>query len=141
MANKPAAAAGISRRDFARRAALAAATAAAMPAGLFAPAAAALALAQPQQAPAPTKLSPEVQAEVEEKYQALLRQYGGRLSAEQKADAHRLLVEGQEGLEALRAFPVENSDPPATIFRPLAEPRVPRQVAKTTRRRAKRRKR
>jgi hypothetical protein len=141
MANKPAAAAGISRRDFARRAALAAATAAAMPAGLFAPAAAAPALAQPQQAPAPTKLSPEVQAKVEEKYQALLRQYGGRLSAEQKADAHRLLVEGQEGLEALRAFPVENSDPPATIFRPLAEPRAPRQGTKTTRRRAKRRKR
>jgi hypothetical protein len=108
----------VSRREFARQMALAAAAAAILPASLLpAPAEA----AEPPQAAAPAEpLSAEARAEVEEKYQAILRQYGSRLSDEQKKDIHRLLAEGQPGLEKLRAFPLENGNEPATVFIPYA---------------------
>lgn len=103
----------ISRRDFARHAALAA-TVAVLP-GRF--------LAQPSSAPpqaAPAekpKLSPEAQAEVHAKIEAIMRKRGSRLSEEQKKDVRRLVTEGQASLENLRAFALENSDQPATVLR------------------------
>ncbi len=107
----------VSRREFARQAAMAAAAAAVLPANVLP--AAADPPPPPQTAKAPKALSPEAQAEVEEKYQAILRQYGSRLTAEQKRDIHRLLREGQPALEKLRAFPLENSNEPATVFVPV----------------------
>ncbi|MGA8223760.1 MAG: twin-arginine translocation signal domain-containing protein [Candidatus Acidiferrales bacterium] len=105
---------GISRRDFARRAAIAAATAACLPSELFARPADPLPAA-PQQAD--EKLSAESQAEVDAKIQAILGKYGDRFSEAQKADIRRLVTEGQKPLEAMRKFPVENSDQPATVLR------------------------
>ena len=72
---------GISRREFARRAAWAAAGVAVIPGHLLA-APEALAVQQPTE----PKLSPEGRAEVEAKVQAIFRKYGQRLTEEQKAD-------------------------------------------------------
>ena len=105
---------GISRRDFARSAALVAATAACLPADL---------LATPALSPPPPtqqaddKLSPESQAEVDAKIQALLRKYGDRVSEAQKADVRRLLTEGQKPLEQTRKFPLENANQPGNVLK------------------------
>jgi len=111
---------GLSRREFARGATVAAAAIAAIPSGVLS--AAALASprageALPQQPAGETpKLSPEAMAEVEAKVAEILRRYGSRLDEAQKADIRRLVREAQAPLEALRAFPLANSDEPATIF-------------------------
>ena len=111
----------ISRREFARRTALGAAVAAAASSELILPGAVA-ALPPAAQLAAPSaeepKLSPEGRADGEEKISAIFRKYGARLSEEQKADVRRMVMEGQEPLEQLRAFPLENSDEPATVLHP-----------------------
>ena len=108
----------ISRREFARRAALGAAVAAAASTELILPAVGAA--PSPRSAQSPTegpKLSPEGRADAEEKISAILRKYGARLSDEQKTDIRRMVMEGQEPLERLRAYPLANSDEPATVLR------------------------
>ena len=70
--------------------------------------------AQPSDAMA--KLSPEARAEVEAKFNDLVRKYGSRLAVEQKTDIHRILAETQDGLEKMRKFVVENGDQPATVL-------------------------
>ena len=121
---------GLSRREFARGATVAAAAIAAIPgsilgaAALVAPATAVTggrtrgsAPTMPQQpGAAGPKLSAEAEAEVGAKVSEILRRYGDRLDEAQKADIRRLMREGQEPLEALRAFPLANSDEPATIL-------------------------
>jgi hypothetical protein len=62
------------------------------------------------------KLSPAAQAEVEMKVASVMRKYGDRLSAEQRTDVRKALAETQDGLEKMRAFALDNSDQPATIF-------------------------
>ncbi|HYL69494.1 MAG TPA: hypothetical protein VEX69_10030 [Candidatus Limnocylindria bacterium] len=105
---------GISRRDFAWSAAMAAATAACLPADLLA--SSSLPAPAPPQQP-DEKLSPESQAEVDAKIQALFRKYGDRLSDAQKADIRRLLTEGQKPLELMRKFPLDNADQPGNVMR------------------------
>src|SRR5580765_4032885 len=63
------------------------------------------------------KLSASAQAEVEMKVASIFRRYGDRLSEEQKADIRRIMAEGQEGLEKMRAYRLENGDQPADAFR------------------------
>jgi len=109
--------AGFSRREFAARATVAAAALAANPAAVFGAAAAHVAAVLPQEAAGgKPKLSPGAMAEVEAKVADVFRRYGSKLSDEQKADIRRLLGDAQVQLEALRAFPLENSDEPATIL-------------------------
>src|SRR3954452_7332535 len=108
----------ISRRDFAVSAALATAAIAAVPADLLAQEKPAAEAAKPE-TPQPPKLSAASQAEVEERYAAILRKYGSRLSEEQKKDVHKSLISQQQGLDQIRAFPLENSDEPATVFNPV----------------------
>lgn len=105
----------LSRREFARRAVLVATTATLAPTAL---------LGQQKQSGNPaapaspqTGLSPQLQAEGELKYQWVLQTYGSRLSAEEKKDLHRLILEGQKPLAAFRAFPLENADMPATVLK------------------------
>lgn len=62
------------------------------------------------------KLSPSGKAEVEMKFASIVRKYGARLNDEQKTDIRRQLAEGQEGLDKMRAFALDNSDQPATVF-------------------------
>jgi hypothetical protein len=121
MKNKkasPGPATNISRREFARRAALAAAGAAIMP-GSLAPAP-----LTPQGTAEGNKLSPAAQAEVELKIQAIFRKYGERLNDAQKTDIRRLVTEGQKPLQALRAYHTENWDQPATVLRIFPEASV-----------------
>jgi hypothetical protein len=133
---------GISRREFARRAALASAVAAVAPAATVsttaaprnehAPVAAAdrggrppdpITKATPpdQQSPEMAKLSPESRAEVEARIQTILNQYGSRFSDAQKADLHRLCALAQPPLDRLRAYALENGDGPALYLKPLVE--------------------
>ncbi len=106
----------LSRRDFARGAALAATAAVLLPQEV---------LAQSSVTPADVteaapKLSPEAQAEAEEKAASILRRYGSRLSEEQRAEVRKNVLQGQRSLEQLRAFPLDNSDEPATILHLVA---------------------
>jgi len=63
------------------------------------------------------KLQPASRAEVETKVNEILRKYGDKLSPEQKADISKVMAENQDGLERMRAFVLENSDQPATVYR------------------------
>lgn len=109
----------LSRREFAKAAAVTAA-AAMVPAELLAqqekPAPEA---AKTETAPQTPKLSAQGQAEADLAYETLMRKYGPRFSEEQKRDIKRLVNAQQTGLEKLRAFRVTNGDEPATIFKPL----------------------
>jgi len=108
----------LSRREFARRAALAATTAALAPAALLSQESASKS-APTASAPAQPSppLSPELQAEGELKYQWIIQTYGSRLTEAEKKDVYRLVMEGQKPLAAFRAFPLENSDQPATVLK------------------------
>jgi hypothetical protein len=104
---------GLSRRDFAKAAALTTAVVL-VPSRL---------LSQEQKTapkaaktPETPKLSPESQAEAEMAYETLMRKYGRRFSDEQKAEIKRLVTQQQSSLDKLRAATVKNSDEPATVF-------------------------
>ena len=111
---------GISRRQFARRAALLSAGASIVPAAtafgeaLQAPPA-------PQTAPAHPNLSAESQAEAEARYQQILSQYGSRFSAEEKVSLREMNLVTQASLEKVRSFSLENGDAPALYLKPLVE--------------------
>lgn len=125
----------ISRREFARRAAVASALVSMAPVQLGAAgnsetlneksaaterSRAAGASAAEQEANAP-KLSPEGKTEAEARYQTIMNQYGRRFSEEQKADIHRLCLLAQPPIDRLRAYAVENGDAPALYLKPLME--------------------
>jgi hypothetical protein len=105
----------ITRREFARRAAMVSAVTM-VPAG-------ALAVHSPSAGPPVTQtpdspsLSAEGKAEAEARYQAILAVYGARFSETQKADLRRLSYQAQEPLDRL----IENSDGPALYLKPLVE--------------------
>src|SRR5271157_4204329 len=108
----------LSRREFARRAALAATTAVVASATLLSQETApkpATAPGAPQ--PTATELSPALKAEGELKYQWIIQNYGNRLTDAEKQDVHRLVMEGQKPLAAFRAFPLDNADQPATVLK------------------------
>jgi hypothetical protein len=118
-----------SRREFARRAALGAATAAVLPLGEIVPATAASA-PQPAQAPAQTssqnpagapRLSPQSQAEADFRFQAILNQYPDRFSEAQKTDLRRLCILLQPPLDRIRAYGISKGDLPALYLKPLVE--------------------
>ena len=104
----------ISRREFARRAALASAVAAVAPA-------ASIAAPASQQASDLPKLSPEGHAEVEARIQSIFSQYASRFSEAQKADLRRLCNLAQPPLDRLRAYALENGDGPGLYLKPLLE--------------------
>ena len=110
----------ISRRQFARHAAFVSAAVSLSPADLLTSKSPVRAN-PPLQTPAGPKLSPESQAEMDSRLQAVFTQYGSRLNDAQKADLHRLALEGQAALDRLRAYPTDNSDGPALYLKPLIE--------------------
>ena len=114
----------ISRREFARRAAFVSAAASLSPAELLAresAVAATPAAAMQTPASAGPKLTPESQAEMESRIQAVFSQYGSRLSDAQKSDLRRIAADGQAALDRLRAYPTDNGDGPALYLKPLME--------------------
>jgi hypothetical protein len=112
----------LSRRAFAKQAALAAAAAAAASAGVsVSRVPSALADEPPAPAakpPAAPTISAQSEAEAKARYQLILARRGSRLSEAQKQEVHRAVLEQQMGLDALRAFPLDNADEPATVLRP-----------------------
>ncbi len=111
---------GISRRQFARRAALLSASASMVPAASV--------FAEPLQTPTAQQpaephpnLSPESQAEAEARYQQILSQYGSRLSAEEKVSLREMNLVTQTSLDKVRAYSLENGDAPALYLKPLVE--------------------
>ena len=111
---------GMTRRSFAVGAAVVA-TAAFIPAGKVLgqsepPKPATSPAAVQPQTDAMAKLSPASRAEVEMKVNEIFRKYGSRLSEEQKADIRKVVAEGQEGLERMRKFALENGDQPSNVL-------------------------
>lgn len=114
----------VSRRDFARKAALLGVAAPLMTATGDAASAGSKASddQNPPKLPADfPKLSDQSRAEVEDRYQAILNQYGFRFTAEQKADLRRLCYLAQPPLDALRGYAIQNGDSPALYLKPVVE--------------------
>lgn len=57
------------------------------------------------------------QDEVESRYQNAVRIWGHRLSEEQSERIHRILVANARMMQPMRAFQLENGDPPAEVLR------------------------
>ncbi len=112
----------LTRRDFARAAALATATASAAiaPGGdalaRHVAAAHGMGVAKPVASGVDDAASAR-QAEIDARVADVFRRYGDRLSAEQKTEVRRLVGELQKSLDKLRAYPLGNGDQPATVLR------------------------
>jgi hypothetical protein len=110
----------LSRRQFGRRAAVASAGAALVPAKF---------LLQPDvstaggeiQAQSSTNLSPEGQIEADSRYQQIVGLYGSRLDESQKINLKKMCVDLQPTLERVRKFSLENGNAPALYLKPLVE--------------------
>ncbi|HTT32174.1 MAG TPA: hypothetical protein VMH48_01115 [Methylomirabilota bacterium] len=112
----------ISRREFARRAAIVSAAASLSTAELLrAQTSTAAAPTAAPQSPATPNLSAESQIEAQSRIEAILAQYGNRLSDAQKVDLTRLSNAAQPMLDRLRAYPVGNSDGTGLYLKPLME--------------------
>jgi hypothetical protein len=106
----------ISRRQFARRAALLSASVTVVPAEAFLPATSS-ALTQQSS----TQLSPESQLEADSRYQQVLSLYGNRLDDTQKANIKKMCTDLQPMLERIRKFDLQNGNSPALYLKPLVE--------------------
>jgi hypothetical protein len=108
----------ISRRAFARGAGLVAG-AALLPrrAAAADPAAAPAPAKKPPATPAGPAASAAAHAEAEARVQLIVARYGSRLSAADKSELSRLSLEAQKALDEVRAYPLDWSDEPATVFR------------------------
>jgi len=124
----------VSRREFARSTALAAAAAA------FAPA---TSLSQPddkrpaastapqQQGPDLSDLSPQARAEIDSKFENVIRRWGDRLSDEQKNRARTTITRHVRMLETVRKFPLHNGDSPASVLKLYAAVPAPAATARS----------
>ncbi|MGB7845473.1 MAG: hypothetical protein WBL63_07645 [Candidatus Acidiferrum sp.] len=109
----------LSRREFARRAAMLSATASLVPAEVILHKdSAASSAGVSQDSP---KLTIEGEADADSRYQQILALYGSRLDEEQKAHIKRMCAELQPALERIRGFHLENGDAPALYLKPLVE--------------------
>lgn len=105
----------LSRRAFARGAATVAAAAVTLKSQLFSQ------TPPPPTPPAPPSSTPPIdQKDADSRYAQVLARYGSRLSEEQKNDIRRLINGGQGGLDAVRAYPIDNSVQPGITLDPLA---------------------
>ena len=108
----------ISRRQFGRDAAIAAAATLAGPTLLGSNATAAEPAVSQEHKPEPLKgLSAQQVGDVDAKLANILRKYGDRFTAGQKAHLRRILAQNERLLAPVRAFPLENGDPPASVLR------------------------
>jgi hypothetical protein len=72
--------------------------------------------AAPQQQ-AGAGLSDAENAEVEARYDNAMRQYGSRLSEEQRQRIRRVLNANERMMSNIREFPLDNGDTPATVLK------------------------
>lgn len=122
----------ISRRQFGRNAAIAAAATLTAPALLAATAAPAETPRPQEKKPAPLEgLTPEQTAEVDARLANILSKYGSRFNDDQKARLRSILAQNERMMAPVRAFSLQNGDPPASVLRisfdaPNASPRKSR---------------
>jgi hypothetical protein len=109
----------ISRREFARRAAIVSAVSMVPTSAL--PACPSIEDLSRHQSSDTPSLSTESSAESEARYQTILSIYGSRFSDTQKPDLRRLCFAAQPSLDHLRAYTIENGDGPALYLKPLVE--------------------
>ena len=109
----------ISRREFARRAAIVSAVSMVPTSAL--PARPSIEDPSLDQSSDTPSLSTESKAEAEARYQTILGVYGSRFSDTQKSDLRRLCFAAQPSLDHLRTYTVENGDCPALYLKPLVE--------------------
>ncbi len=103
---------GISRREFAKGAALA--TAAAV---VPVEAQAAKTLDQsPAQDPAISKLSPEGRARFESMLRNVMQKHDDHFTAEQKTRMRKIIANNAKMLDTIYAVPLKNGDTPATVL-------------------------
>ncbi len=105
----------VSRREFARRVAVAtaaAATSLAVPQGVLGQTSAPAPATAPQ-SPATPK---EVAEEVEVKFNEIMRVHGPKFAPQQKEEIRRQLTSQVSGLQKLRAYVLDNADAPATVL-------------------------
>jgi hypothetical protein len=107
----------ISRRQFARNAAAIAAISASPATLLALPNLHGTAPPPGQATDNKSKLTPEQLQDVEAKLANIIRKYGDRLSEEQRSHLRRILSYSETMLAPIRAFPLKNSDSPATILK------------------------
>jgi len=69
---------------------------------------------------AAAEAKPPANPEVEARIQWIFTKYGSRLNDAQRADIRRLISGGQSSIDAMRAYPLDNADDPATPFRILS---------------------
>ncbi len=62
-------------------------------------------------------LTPQQTADVDAKLANIVRQYGNRLTGEQREHLRRILTYNEKMLASIRAFPLENGDPPASVLK------------------------
>lgn len=62
-------------------------------------------------------LSQNEREELESRYQNVIRGWGDRLSSEQRERVHRVLIANARMMQPMRAFHLENGDPPAAVLR------------------------
>jgi len=70
------------------------------------------------------RITAEQAAEVDAKLANIIRKFGSRLSEDQRRHLRRILAYNERMLAGVRAFPLDNSDPPASVLRvfPMNEP-------------------
>jgi len=64
-----------------------------------------------------TGLTAEQSQEVEARLTNIIRKYGNRLSIAQRDHLRRILAYNEKMLVSIRAFPLQNGDPPASVLK------------------------
>jgi hypothetical protein len=70
-----------------------------------------------EQETATAKLTPEQSRDVEARLANIIRKYGARLSEEQRKHLRRILAYNETMLVPIRAFALQNGDPPVTVLK------------------------
>lgn len=70
-----------------------------------------------EQETATAKLTPDQRRDVEAKLANIVRKYGERLSEEQRKHLRKILAYNETMLAPIRAFTLENGDPPVTVLK------------------------
>jgi hypothetical protein len=109
----------ISRREFGRNTAMAAAISISPASLLAAPRDRhAVSPANPEgEQETGVKLTPEQSRDVEAKLENIIRKYGQRLSEEQRKHLRRILAYNETMLAPIRSFALQNGDPPVTVLK------------------------
>ena len=107
----------LSRRQFARRAAVLSASAAMVPGEALLPDS----LTGSQDAANTPQLSPAGRLEAHSRYQQILGLYGDRLDDAQKVHIKKMCEDLQPTLEKIRQYRLENGNAPALYLKPLVE--------------------